>query len=197
MSKEIPLSELKVSINLDQKPKSGAYIESRRISKHILTKSWSPIVFKGGERLQKNFLFSDWGVLDYENGTTLEEAQNNFCDCVHIIGTTKSHTEESHRFRVLIPWMERITDLETFRYNQASFINKYDTDQACKDGARFYFPCTKIVSVNTEGFRLDVKAPPPKPKEEQTYIFYEKSNSRRKAEPPRIQGGQGFIQNWT
>jgi len=164
MPQEIALIDLAVSINFDCKPKSGIYEPAKKLSQHILNKSWSPIIFKDNRRLESNFLYSDWAILDYENGSTLEEARNTFCDCIHLIGTTKSHTKEAHRFRVCIPWSERITDLATFKYNQTRFIEDHDTDAQCKDGARFYFPCTTIYSANIEGFRVDVK-PPPKAEE--------------------------------
>lgn len=158
---EIPLKDLCVSINLDNRPKAGLYESTTKLSLHITKKSWSPIVFKGAIRLQKNFLFSDWAVLDYDGGqTTLEDAINTFCDCVHIIGTTKSHTGDHHRFRVCIPWETRISDLNKFRFNQDEFIKSHDTDAQCKDGARFYFPCKEIVSINSEGFRATVYEPP-------------------------------------
>lgn len=158
---KVPLSQLKISVNLDQSPKAGTYQETLKLSAHITKNPWSPIIFRGNKRLETNFMFSDWAVLDYENGTTIEEAIKTFCDCIHIIGTTKSHTPEAHRFRVCIPWEQRINSLHLFKHNQRVMIEYYDTDPQCKDGARFYFPCKEIISVSTEGFRMSVKEPPP------------------------------------
>lgn len=163
MSKQIPLAELCVSINLNNTPKAGSYHKATKLSTHILNKSWSPIIFRNSYRNQDHFLFSDWAVLDYDDGeTTIEAAQNTFCDCVHIIGTTKRHTPEKHRFRVCIPWTERIENLEVFRYSQSKIIEEHSTDGQCKDGARFYFPCKEIFSINAEGFRASVETPPKK-----------------------------------
>lgn len=169
---EIALKDLSVSINTDGNPKSGRYSAITKLSQYITKLSWSPVIFKSGIRLQKNFLYSDWAVLDYDDGmSTVEDAVSRFCDCVHIIGTTKSHTPEHHRFRVCIPWMERIEDLDKFRFNQTEFIKDYDTDAQCKDGARFYFPCKKIISVSAEGFRVNVKKPPKEtPKKAQKHV---------------------------
>lgn len=161
---EIALKNLTVSINTDSNPKGGKYSAITKLSTYITKLSWSPVVFKGGYRLEKNFLYSDWAVLDYDDGmSTVDEAIERFCDCVHIIGTTKSHTPEHHRFRVCIPWMERIETIAKFRFNQNEFIKDYDTDAQCKDGARFYYPCKEVVSFNAEGYRVTVKEPPKEP----------------------------------
>lgn len=174
---EVALKDLCVSINIDNRAKGGDYAKVLRLSSYILKNPWSPLVFKEGmngvhrnklkkggigpNRHTKNFLFSDWAVLDYDDGqVTLEEAINTFCDCVHIIGTTKSHTAKQHRFRVCVPWSERITDLNKFLFNQEELVKHHDTDGQCKDAARFYFPCVQIVSINAEGFRATVKDPP-------------------------------------
>ena len=155
---EIPLSELRVSYNPDKKPKSGKYLEALRLSKVILATAWSPIVFCDGIRRETHFQFSDWAVLDFDDGqVTLEEAKQKFCDCVHIIGTTKSHREDHHRFRVCIPWETRITDKELFKFNQKDWVHDNDGDTQCVDAARFYYPCRDIYSVSGEGYRVTVK----------------------------------------
>jgi hypothetical protein len=159
MSVEIPLNQLSVSIHFGVNPKSGIYTLSHKLTKHITTNSWSPILFKGGRRKEEFFDFSDWAVLDYDAGERIEDAINTFSDCVHVIGTTKSHTEEKHRFRVCIPWEQRITDVRTFKASQKKFVEDHGSDPQCKDGARFYFPCKDIVSIGPEGFRVAVTQP--------------------------------------
>lgn len=160
---QIPLEQLTVSKNIGLNPKSSLFVETKKLSKILTIYSWSPIIFHNGERREKNFSYSDWAVLDYDDGmTTVEQAVNTFSDCIHIIGTTKSHTDEHHRFRVCVPWSERITSLDVFKHNQATLVKNYDTDKQCKDGARFYYPCKRIVSVNGEGFRVEVDFKIPK-----------------------------------
>ena len=46
-----------------------------RIAKGMSHCVWSPIIWKEGERLQKNFLSCEWAALDFDNGEmSLEEA---------------------------------------------------------------------------------------------------------------------------
>jgi hypothetical protein len=121
------------------------------------------MIFKNGVRREANFLYCDWAVLDFDDGLDLEQAVNTYQDCTHIIATTKSHTEEHHKFRVCIPWSHRIETIQDLRHNQTKLLKRHGSDPACKDGARFYFPCIKIISWSKTGYREDVEtAPPPK-----------------------------------
>ena len=156
----VPLAQLTVSVNTDGRPKSGKYHPSQKLSKAMTAGAWSPIVFRDSIRLQTHFLYSDWAVLDFDSGRTIGEAINQYQDCIHIIGTTKSHTEDHHKFRVCIPWERRITDLNCFRYNQKFLIDDNESDQQCRDGARLYYPCRQIVSVSAEGYRMEVREAP-------------------------------------
>ena len=125
---------------------------------------WSPVVWSSGERLQKNFSAAQWCVLDFDCGEmSLGEAQNTFCDMVHVIGTTKSHRVEKNgrccdRFRVALRFSEVIRDLRVYRYNMAKMTHNYPCDSSCRDGARYFFPCTQIVSIcdDEDAFQVDV-----------------------------------------
>lgn len=134
----------------------------------ITNRVWSGCTWRGGIRSERNFISSDYMVLDFDNGYALEQAINDFCDCAHIIGTTKSHGQQKNgvicdRFRLVIPWNRRITDLRTYRYNMARLVRRYEADRACIDGARFFWPCLEIVSAEYDlegGFLIEVHEPP-------------------------------------
>jgi hypothetical protein len=86
---------------------------------------------------------------------TLAAAVNAyFADFQHIIATTKSHQIAKgdkwpcDRFRVIIPWASTITNVAIYETTMAKSIDEYYADPACKDAARFFFPCKEIVSVN-------------------------------------------------
>ena len=119
---------------------------------------WSSCVWRGGVRLKENFLQASLCVLDFDDGImTLENAVNNyFCDTTHIIGTTKHHGIEKNgkaacdRFRVVIPFNKVIKSEPHYKYNMTYYIDQYDCDTACKDGGRYFAPCTDIVSVNDD-----------------------------------------------
>ncbi len=117
------------------------------ISDVITQKVWSPNIFKNGHRLNEHFSSSFYLVLDFDNGhTTLSDAGRMFCDYRGIIGTTKSHSDAQHRFRVVIPWEKPICDPLVYAYNMELLVEKYDCDAACVDHARYYFPCRQIVA---------------------------------------------------
>ncbi len=92
-----------------------------------------------------------------------------FCDMVHLIGTTASHQKEKKdkpacdRFRVVLKFEERITDLALYHHQLIKAENKYSVDPSCKDGARFFFPCQEIVSMSDDGYTVEIDhdAPPP------------------------------------
>jgi hypothetical protein len=135
-----------------------------KLSDDILTKVWSAVVFRHGKRRQADFSYADWLVLDFDSGElSIDQAAKNFCDTVHLIAPTRSHSESHHRFRVCLLFERRITDLETFRFNMDHYISRYNADNQCKDGARYYFPSQAIYSkANLASlFRVDVLTPPP------------------------------------
>lgn len=134
----------------------------------ILTHATSPVVFSSDHRIEDAFLHSYFCALDFDESISLVEAKEElFCDTQHLIATTRSHDEGPYspdRFRVWIPWEEPITCLSRYRYNMERLVKKYDADRKCKDGARFFFPSKKIVSINPdpEDYKMDHKKPPPR-----------------------------------
>ena len=136
------------------------YIE-RAITKHV----WSPNVFRGGHRLEKNFIASYVCALDFDAPyTPLDCAIAEFKDYSHIIGTTKSHQKDKNgivcdRYRVVLWWDNPITDLAIYKHNMALQTHNLYADKACKDGARFFFPCIDIVSSNGNGKLVKVETP--------------------------------------
>lgn len=120
---------------------------------------WSPIVWRDGKRKGDNFLGALYCVLDFDDGfMSLAEAINEvFADYKHIIGTTRSHQcstkdgkpiKKCDRFRVLLEFEKPIFDLHTYSNNMQDMIERYDTDDSCKDGARFFYSCDNIMSTN-------------------------------------------------
>ena len=133
-----------------------ALLNDKQILNCITSHCWSPIVFKGGHRLQNNFIKSKYIGLDFdgdERELTIEQAiENVFCDLKCFIGPTKSHRKEKNgkiadRFRVLIELEDYITDIRTYRYMVKHLSEFYGSDTQCKDAARFFYPCSEIVAV--------------------------------------------------
>lgn len=114
----------------------------------LMSYAYSPVKFKNGQRRKANFIRSELCILDFDYGMDIDEAIDVFQDTKHIILTTKSHTPRHHRLRVVVPFEEAITDVDQFEQTMACHIQSHDSDEACKDAARFYWPCTGVVSTN-------------------------------------------------
>lgn len=118
------------------------------LAKLVTTYVWSPIIWNTGKRDRRYFRACDLLVLDFDEGLRIEEAKRRFCDCQHIIAPTKSHTEEEHRFRLIIPLERPIIAREEYEVFMKLMVRKYDADYLCKDAARFYFPSKSVYSLN-------------------------------------------------
>jgi hypothetical protein len=99
-------------------------------------------------------------VLDFDEGLSLSDALLLFAPYKHIIGTSKSHGVEKNgkiedRFRVVL-FLDKpvMSDGEFKEYWFAAYSKWPSMDKACKDSARFFFPCKEIVSVRAEGDRF-------------------------------------------
>lgn len=162
--------------------------DPERIALGISRFPWSGIQWYRGHRLQKNFGRAAWCVLDFDDSElTLEQACKIFCDCMHVIGTTKSHQKAKNgvvrdRFRVALRFEDPIEDLETYRASMRYYIAKYDADPVCVDGARFFWPCVEIKSFGN-GYTQEIVQPPP-PKAPKDYSAYREE----KALPHWIEG---------
>lgn len=133
-----------------------------RIKKAICGWVWSPCIWTDGVRRQENFQRADWCVLDVDSPEmTLDDACRRFCDMQHVIGTTKSHQKDKggvtcDRYRVLLRFERPILSLADYRYTMRKIVQRYPVDQQPKDGARFFYPCTRIVQSSADGYGEDV-----------------------------------------
>ena len=128
----------------------------------IGTKVWSPIIWMDGNRKQDNFLRADFVALDFDDGElSLDEAKRIWCDSNHIIATTKSHQKEKgnkracDRFRVVLELSRSLNELKHYKETMRHLVDRYPCDPACKDGGRFFYPCTNVVSVCSDGYQED------------------------------------------
>lgn len=143
---------------------------------------WSPVQWTGGIRHQKHFNRAFFIALDFDDGEmSLAEAINTWCDCIHVIGTTRSHqvakkeAPACDRFRVLLKLDRVVEDVESYRATVSHYVRIYGSDRACVDGARFFFPCKTIASLSAEGYTQEVL--PPKPRVVKDYSFYREFKS--------------------
>lgn len=158
----------------------------------LTTRVWTPIIYGNGHRRQDNFQAAQLLVLDFDSPLyPLSQAINEWCDTVHWIGTTKSHQRDKggvtcDRFRLVVPYTDVIRDLALYRYNYAKTLDQYDADGQTKDGARLFFPCQEVVSVNLAG---ELQPILPLPEDYRTPEQLAVDASKRRA-------AIGYIPNW-
>ncbi len=159
MKKDIDNVNLFLSINKNEpdffKPNQYKYhwcwtkVTSLSIAADIISSSvWSNSIWAVDTRLESEWRASYFAAIDVDSGYSLQQAIKELSDTNHVIGTTKSHGHKGDRFRILIPWSKPIKDINQYRYNIKKITEKYDGDTSACDGARFFWPCKEIVSVN-------------------------------------------------
>lgn len=126
-------------------------IERERLEKCITTYVWSPIKWKRDVRNQGNFAAAKLIGLDFDKDVSIDEIKGKVAGLWHIIGTTKNHRLEKNgllcdRFRLILRASVEIDNLGYYRSVVDTFIDDFGADKACRDGARFFYPCTKIFS---------------------------------------------------
>ena len=150
-------------------------IDPHTVATLIRTFAWSPIVWAGGVRRAAEFKCALWCALDFDSGTySLSECLDEVTQAglTHVLGTTKSHglakdgAPACDRFRLLLKFDHVITDRSEYeRAMRAAMAVFPGSDKSCKDAARFFFPCTEIVSAD-EGHAFwpveDVAVTPPR-----------------------------------
>lgn len=135
----------------------------------IMESMWAPGVFEGNVRANARLESIQLLVLDIDEGCSLQGGLEYFKDYKHVIGTSKSHGVEKNgivadRFRVILFLDKPATsDAEFKEYWFAAFAKWPFIDKACKDSARFFYPCKEIISVNEDGVlfgdRLQLSTP--------------------------------------
>lgn len=127
--------------------------------------TWSPSNFTNETRREEFFSHAYVVGLDFDDGLKLCQAVDNvFAGMRHIIGTTRNHGKEKNgivadRFRVILQFEHKISDLRTFKWNLDGLVKGYDSDKNARGGSRPFFPCTNIVSIE-DGDLVEVEDPP-------------------------------------
>ncbi len=92
----ISLSESKSTLaSMHTQFSANKFHKLEELAEAITNHHWSPIVWQRNCRKRDNFLSCRLMVLDFDDpGYSLAQCLNDWCDTVHIIGTTKSHQKE-------------------------------------------------------------------------------------------------------
>jgi hypothetical protein len=132
----------------------------------VLVKTYvnSPCLWASGIRKKDNFRLAEWIGLDFDEGLSIDEAKKIFEPHIHVIGTTKSHQVEKggvkcDRFRVFLKLQTRIKSKEEYEATVGWWIDTYGADKACRDAARFFWPCKEIILFKGWGRLVPVVQP--------------------------------------
>jgi hypothetical protein len=142
------------------------------LSQSLITYLRSPIDWRKNHRKTENFQFSDFLGLDLDDGMTVIETQH-YCRSHgyrYVIGATRHHglqkkdSPPRDRFRLIIPWSDRLTCFPDYQYTVSKIIADIGADTNGNDCARMFLPCTRILASSVEGEGVKCLAAPPKPK---------------------------------
>lgn len=135
----------------------------------ITVASWSPALFNGGHRKSANMSRMDVFAVDIDGGlplsSAIERVRELGLSC--LIGTSKSHGIEkkgviADRYRIVFDLSESLTSPKQVRPAfEAARMLFPQIDEACKDAARFFYPCMQIVYRSPEGATLSPSAKNP------------------------------------
>ena len=151
-------------------PKTVVVATDDDLINFITNNAWSPSVYKG-VRNADNFISCDWLVYDIDEGLTIDGADKILSNTPYsyLILPSPSHTEENHRFRVVLPLAHSILDIETYKNTWdfgAEILKVVDT--SCSDCCRAYFGST--TNAGYADFSKDFLMPIKKETKSQAYV---------------------------
>jgi len=104
---------------------------------------WSPAIFDPPRRARENVTQVFALVLDYDKGTPIDDALRLWGEWYGCLHTSRSHTLEKPRFRVILPFKRPVTPAEYPRiWKWANALAReagQELDQAPKDPSRFWY----------------------------------------------------------
>lgn len=114
---------------------------------------WSPVKLWPARRKKAHVVSASCLVLDYDDGTTLGSALETWAPWYRILHTSWSHSEEQHRFRVVLPLRRDVLPPEyPALWRWAEQHADRQVDKACKDISRAWaLPAVDIEDPAHEG----------------------------------------------
>lgn len=114
-------------------------ITTRNLTDKRRLPMWSPVKLFPLRRAKVNVKSISCLVLDYDDGTLVEDALERWSPWYCILHTSWSHTEDHHRFRVILPLQRDVTPEEyPALWRWAEMHSGREVDKKCKDSSRAY-----------------------------------------------------------
>ncbi len=127
---------------------------------------WSPVIYSPPKRDRDNIKSVNALVLDYDKGATFDLVVALWVAHYGLVYTTKNHTDEEHRLRVVLPLSRPVTadeyDAIWRRANARSHAAQLTPDKQARDASRFWYDPTRPIGTwraeRLSGEVLDVEA---------------------------------------
>lgn len=100
---------------------------------------WSPARFDPCLRSLENLREATALCFDFDKGTTIAEGLERFAPFFGLLHTTRSHTPEAHRFRVVLPLARAISRFEYYELWKRVSPLAGRVDGQTKDPSRFWY----------------------------------------------------------
>lgn len=101
---------------------------------------WSPVSYTdGATRGSAGVESVSCLVLDYDDGTSIEDAERTWAPWAHVVHTSWSHTVSAPRFRVVLPLAGPVDRADWPGVWTWAHARSPNVDAACKDAGRIYF----------------------------------------------------------
>ena len=130
--------------------------------------SYSPHEWIGGYSLKANYKYSNFLVIDFDDGVTIDQARDRFKSYPYIIVTSRNHqrikpTHEDlgqvDRFHVILPLKSEISDKSSLEnLKQANLFAGSDPSVFGADRKFFASPENADIYINENGDPLDITA---------------------------------------
>lgn len=120
-----------------------------QLSEFTCRYNYSSILFNDNYRSSKNFMEANFCILDFDGNLSIANAKVLFADYKALLVTTKSHQqcikngkaiEKQDRFRIILQFDKTIMNLSQYEIVMTNAISDFKSDEACADGARFFYP---------------------------------------------------------
>lgn len=112
-------------------------VEAYRVWDKRTMPMWSPVLLNPARRAKRNVVSASCLVLDYDDGTPLDEATQTWDPWYRVLHTSWSHRPDHHKFRVVMPLSRDVTPEEyATLWRWAEWHCDRAIDKACKDISR-------------------------------------------------------------
>jgi archaellum biogenesis ATPase FlaH len=174
---------------------------------------WSAAIFDPCERGNDNVKFMTALVLDYDGTSSIDAAAELWSDYYGALHTTRKHTPEVHRFRVVLPFTRPVSPFEYGAIWRRVFEKSgRKLDPSPKDAGRFWFVAgssnkTTFMTRRFSGKPFSPDAilaePEPQPERPPVQRYESENDAERRASaylarmPAAISGSGGHAALWS